>query len=179
MSSSRFSVGRSMQWGSCPASPRTSAVEDELQGASELLCLGKIGGGSSRFCIANKIQGYSHCGTKAHALNKLKTFKFVPQVNHFYPPRGEVAGKPTALIDPSVHINKVPCHLQARFSEGLLMSKQWVHEIIEAATHVPKMKFNTPKSRDSGALEDNEELEQEDFDNAGSGDEMDNRMEED
>ncbi len=75
-----------------------------------------------------------------------------------------MAGNPTALMDPSVHINKVPRHMQVRFSEGLLTSKQWVHKIIKADRYIPKMKlFNIPKSRGSGTVEDAESFEQEDL----------------
>jgi hypothetical protein len=90
-----------------------------------------------------------------------------------------------ALMDPSVHINKVPRHMQVRVSEGLLTSKQWVHKIVEAATYVPKMKlFNTPKSRGSRAVEDAESFEQEGLVDKESamvpeGMDTDDRMEED
>jgi hypothetical protein len=107
------------------------------------------------------MQGYTHCGEKSHALNKQGTSKFIPQVNHFSPPGGEVSGNPMALMDPSVHINKVPHHMQVRFSEGQFTSKQWVHKIIEATSYVPKMKFNTPKLSGGGAMESNESFMQE------------------
>ncbi len=95
-----------------------------------------------------------------------------------------MSGNPTALMDPRVHINKVPCHMQVMFSEGQLTSKQWVHEIIEATSYVPKMKFNTPKSSGSGAVESDESFVQGGLDDAESATvpddpDTDNRMDED
>ena len=54
----------------------------------------------------------------------------------------------------------------ARFSEGQLTSKQWVHKTIKATSYVPKMKFNTPKSSGGGAVESDESFVQEGLDNA-------------
>ncbi len=79
-----------------------------------------------------------------------------------------MSGNPTALMDPSVHINKVPCHMQIRFSEGQLANKQWVHKIIKATSYVPKMKFNTPKLRGGGAVDSDESFMQEGSDDAES-----------
>ena len=131
-------------------------------GASGLLCLGRIGACSSRFCITNKLSGVTHCGTRTHVKNRLKSNKFAPDANNFYAPGGMVGGKPTVLMDPHIVLAKGPRHLQTRFLEGLLSSKQWVHETIEALTYVPRMKFKTPKGGEySGEggdfLEDNTE----------------------
>jgi hypothetical protein len=170
------------------AIPRRSSTPQSCvlinEGAYELFCLGGIGGGSSRFCIANKMQGYTHCSTKSHALDKQGTSKFVPQVNHFYPPGGEVSGNTTLLMDPSVHINKVPHHMQVMFFEGQFTSKQWVHKIIKATSYVQKMKFNTPKSSGGGAVESNESFVQEGLDDVElamvpDGPDTDNQMDED
>ncbi len=79
-----------------------------------------------------------------------------------------MSGNPTALMDPSVHINKVPHYMQVRFSKGQLTSKQWVHKIIKATSYVPKMKFNTPKSSGNGAVKSSESFVQEGFDNTES-----------
>ncbi len=106
--------------------------------------VGRIGEGSSRFCIASKIPGTSHCGTRTHAANRLRTNKFAPEANHFYAPGAMVGGKPTAIMDPHIALTRVPRHLQVRFVEGLLSSKRWTHEIIKASAYVPRMKFGSP-----------------------------------
>jgi hypothetical protein len=108
-------------------------ITDKLK---TLLCLGRIGS-QSRFCVAPKDAGYSHCGIKSHGAKNSGTSKFPAEVDHYYPPAGLSHGKPTARTDPCIHKDSIPRHMVAVFREGVFSSRKWSHMIIDAAAFVP------------------------------------------
>jgi len=69
------------------------------------LCLGVIGTGK-RFCLAKKIQGYTHCGVSVHAKGIRKKNKAKVMVDAFYVLGGTIqhkgVAKPTAKTNPMI-----------------------------------------------------------------------------
>ena len=77
------------------------------------LCFGVVGS-KSRFCVAPRDGGYTHCGVKAHK----KGHKFIPIANCYYAPGGMNSGKPTARFDNWIPVDRVPDHMKSQFEDS-------------------------------------------------------------
>ena len=100
------------------------------------LCLGKIGG-SSRFCIEERVDGENHCGKSTHGKRKMDVI-----VEAYYGPGGMVHQCRTARIEPMVLKAQLPPDMVDIF-ENPVERSDWNSVIIDAAIPDPKLEpFN-------------------------------------
>ena len=96
------------------------------------VCLGHVGSASgSGFCVANRMDGFSHCGVAAHASKATGSLKFNAQENAFYINGGGNRDRPTARKDPVIHVDNVPPELQDTFKRKKMTSAQWMSLFVD------------------------------------------------
>jgi hypothetical protein len=101
--------------------------EDEIKS----LCLGLVGN-SRRFCVAEKVPFYSHCGIPAHGKGLTGSKKFKAKSGVFYVPGGLSTSRATAKMEPSIHRTNVPPHLLNMFKKGRKTAAEWEVLITQA-----------------------------------------------
>jgi hypothetical protein len=132
-------------------------------------CLGHVGRASGgRFCVANRMEGFSHCGVATHAARSTGSSKFVAQGNAFYINGGGNQDRPTARKDPFVHVDDVPARLRGTFERGLKTSSEWTSVFVDTLDDVGndiERRSSTSRSQRSQELseDDGVVLEEEDY----------------
>ena len=107
------------------------------------LCLAKIGQ-SDRFCVSRHVRSKRRRGVK-----------FVPLLNHFYMPAGNLS----ASTDTYIPIDDVPSKYRDKFNRGTMSCRQWSHLFVDAMHDVSFEEFD---DMPRGALEE-QEREEENF----------------
>ena len=113
------------------------------------LCFGIIGTGE-RFCLAEKIQGYTHCGISAHARGTRKKNKAKVVVDAFYVPGGTILARPTAKTDPMILKRDAPRKYLRQLETSKLTTAEWKNLIIDARTHVENSGEEDDEDEDDG-----------------------------
>ena len=132
-------------------------------------CLGHFGRASGgRFCVANRMEGFSHCGVATHAARGTGSSKFVAQENVFYINGGGNQDRPTARKDPFIHVDDVPARLRGTFERGLKTSSEWTSVFVDTLDDVGndiERRSSTSRSQHSQGLseDDGVVLEEEDY----------------
>ena len=109
------------------------------------LCLAKIGQ-SDRFCVDTTclIQSHKRCSVK-----------FVPLLDHFYMPAGNLS----ASTDTYIPIEAVPSKYRDIFHRGFMPCRKWLHLFVDAMHDVSFEEFeDMPQEEFDEKMDEEEEL---------------------
>jgi hypothetical protein len=116
-----------------------------------------------RFCVANHMDGFLHCGVAANAATTTGLLKFAVQDNAFYINGGANRDHPMARKDPFIHVDDLPPELRKPFEKKKMTSAQWTSLFVNTLDNANanaleddiKIRFSTNRSLLSHMLDDN------------------------